>query len=103
MEAWAPFAEAGRGIFSNKIITEIATKYAKTPAQVILRWNVQRGVVVIPKSVDKEHIEENFKIWDFMLDDDMMAISGLDTGHTEIIDHYDWKVAKMCNELKIHD
>lgn len=104
VEAWAPFAEAGRGIFSNEIIAEIATKYSKTPAQVILRWNVQRGVVVIPKSVHKERIEENFNIWDFTLnDDDMTAISNLDTGHTEIIDHYDWKVTKMCNELKIHD
>ena len=103
VEAWAPFAEAGRGIFSNDVIAEIAAKYGKAPAQVILRWNIQRGVVVIPKSVHKERIEENINIWDFALnDEDMTAISALDTGHTEIIDHYDWRVAKSCNEFQIH-
>lgn len=104
VEAWAPFAQAGRGVFTNRVITEIAKKYGKTQAQVILRWHIQRGVVVIPKSVHKERIEENINIWDFALsDEDMAAITTLDTGHTEIIDHYDWKVAKFCNEFKIHD
>lgn len=101
LEAWAPFAEAGRGIFTNEILTGIAKKYGKTAAQVILRWNVQRGVVVIPKSVHKERIEENINIFDFALsDEDMAAIAALDTGHTEIIDHYDWKTAEFLNTVK---
>lgn len=104
VEAWAPFAEAGRGIFTNPVIGQIAQKHQKTPAQVILRWNIQRGVMVIPKSVHKERIEENIHIWDFELDDnEMTAIAALDTGHTEIIDHHDWKIAKFCNEVKIHE
>ncbi|WP_320921941.1 aldo/keto reductase [Hungatella sp.] len=101
LEAWAPFAEAGRGIFTNEILNCISKKYGKTVAQVILRWNVQRGVVVIPKSVHKERIEENINIFDFTLtDEDMTAIAALDTGHTEIIDHYDWKIAEFLNTVK---
>lgn len=100
LEAWAPFAEAGRGIFTNGILTEIAKKHGKTVAQVILRWNTQRGVVVIPKSVHKERIEENINIFDFALtEDEMKKIAALDTGHTEIIDHYDWKIAEMLNTV----
>lgn len=101
LEAWAPFAEADRGIFTNEILNGISKKYGKTVAQVILRWNVQRGVVVIPKSVHKERIEENINIFDFTLtDEDMTAIAALDTGHTEIIDHYDWKIAEFLNTVK---
>lgn len=101
LEAWAPFAEAGRGIFTNEILTGIAKKYGKTAAQIILRWNVQRGVVVIPKSVRKERIEENINIFDFTLsDEDMKTIATLDTGYTEIIDHYDWKIAEFLNTVK---
>ncbi|MBT2725317.1 aldo/keto reductase [Bacillus sp. ISL-46] len=101
LEAWAPFAEAGRGIFTNDVLTKIAANHEKTVAQVILRWNVQRGVVVIPKSVHRNRIEENINIFDFELsDDEMKQIATLDTGHTEIIDHYDWKIAKMLNEVK---
>ena len=101
LEAWAPFAEAGRGIFTNEILNCISKKYGKTVAQVILRWNVQRGVVVIPKSVHKERIEENINIFDFTLtDEDMTAIAALDTDHTEIIDHYDWKIAEFLNTVK---
>ena len=101
LEAWAPFAEAGRGIFTNDTLTGIAKKHQKTVAQVILRWNVQRGVVVIPKSVHKERIEENINIFDFEFsEEEMQAIAMLDTGHTEIIDHYDWKIAEFLNTVK---
>lgn len=100
LEAWAPFAEAGRGIFTNEILSEIAKNHGKTVAQVILRWNIQRGIVVIPKSVHKERIEENINIFDFELSkEEMEKIATLDTGHTEIIDHYDWKIAEMLNNV----
>lgn len=100
LEAWAPFAEASRGIFTNEVLAGIAAKHNKTVAQVILRWNLQRGVVVIPKSVHKERIEENINLFDFALtNEDMQAIASLDTGHTEIIDHYDWKIAEFLNTV----
>lgn len=101
LEAWAPFAEGGRGIFTDEVLTEIAQAHGKTVAQVILRWNIQRGVVVIPKSVHKERIEENINIFDFTLtDEEMQKISTLDTGHTEIIDHYDWHIAEFLNTVQ---
>ena len=104
VEAWAPLAEAGRGVFAHPVIAAIAEKHGRTSAQVILRWNVQRGVIVIPKTVHAERMKENLAIWDFALDeDDMARMAQLDTGHTEIIDHYDWKIAKFLNEYKIHD
>ena len=65
VEAWGPFAEGGRGIFTNEMLAEIAKSHNKTVAQVILRWNVKRGVIVIPKSVHKKRIEENINIFDF--------------------------------------
>ena len=101
VEAWAPFAEGGRGIFTNEILAGIAAAHNKTVAQVILRWNVQRGVIVIPKSVRKERIEENINIFDFTLsDEEMQKIGTLETGHTEIIDHYDWHIAELLNTIK---
>ena len=103
-EAWGPFAEGKFGIFQNEILTEIAKKYNKTTAQVILRWNVQRGVVVIPKSVKKERMEQNFDIWNFELSaDDMQKIAALDKGKSNIIDHYTAETAKFLNGYKIHE
>ena len=66
-EAWGPFAEGKFGIFTHPVLTKIGSKYGKSAAQVALRWNVQRGVVVIPQSVHKERIEQNLDIWDFQL------------------------------------
>lgn len=103
-EAWGPFAEGRNGIFTHPVLTEIGSKYGKSPAQVALRWNVQRGVVVIPKSVHKERIEQNFNIWDFTLsNDDMNKISALDIGHSEIVNHYDPGFVKMLHGLKVHE
>ena len=103
-EAWGPFAEGKFGIFQNEILTDIAKKYRKTSAQVILRWNVQRGVVVIPKTVKKERMEQNFDIWDFELSqEDMQKIATLDKGKSNIIDHFTAETAKFLNGYKIHD
>lgn len=103
-EAWGPLAEGKHGIFTNGTLSAIAQKYGKSVAQVVLRWNTQRGVVIIPKSVHKERIEENLNIWDFSLsEEDMDAISSLDLGHSEIIDHSAPETAKWLNGWKIHD
>ena len=102
-EAWGPFAEGKNNFFQNPTLSEIATKYGKSVAQVALRWNVQRGVVVIPKSVHQERIQENFNIWDFESSKkDMETISDMDIGHSEIINHFTADTAKWLNDLKIH-
>ena len=86
------------------MLTEIGKKYGKTAAQVALRWNVQRGVVVIPKSIHKERMEQNMAIWDFALTDaDMAEIARLDIGHSEIVNHYDPAFVKMLHGLKVHE
>lgn len=103
-EAWGPLAEGKHGIFKNEVLTSVAQKYGKTAAQVALRWNTQRGVVIIPKSTHAERMAENLNIWDFTLDnEDMAAISALDLGHSEIIDHSSAETAKWLNSWKIHD
>ena len=97
-------AEGKPGIFTHPVLTEIGAKYGKSAAQTALRWNVQRGVVIIPKSTHRERMEENFNIWDFSLsDEDMAAITALDLGHSEIIDHSTAETAKFLNGWKIHD
>lgn len=86
-EAWAPFAEGLKGMFTEPVLQEIARKHGRTPAQVILRWNVQQGVIVIPKSVHRERMEENLAIWDFALDaEDMKKITALDQGVPSMLD-----------------
>ena len=103
-EAWGPFAEGGHGIFSHPVLTEIGEKYGKTAAQVALRWNVDRGVVVIPKSVHRERIEQNMDIWDFKLDDgDMLRIAELDTGKSDINNHFDPEYVKRIHSVKAHE
>ena len=103
-EAWGPFAEGNHGIFTHPVLTKIGEKYGKSAAQVALRWNVQRGVIVIPKSVHKERMEQNIDIWDFQLSDaDMAEIAKLDIGHSEIVDHYDPKFVQMLHQLKVHE
>ena len=103
-EAWGPLAEGKHGIFTHPVLAEIGQKYGKTAAQVALRWNAQRGVVVIPKSTHKERMEENLDFWDFSLtEEDRNAIAALDLGHSEIIDHSAAQTAKFLNGWKIHD
>lgn len=104
-EAWAPLGGGRHNPFTNEMLMEIASAHGKTVAQVILRWNVQRGVVVIPKSVYKERIEENFNIWDFSLtDEEMSKISSLDLGYQgTAIKHFDPEFVRMCTGRKIHD
>ena len=101
--AWGPLAEGKHGIFTHPVLTEIGKKYGKTAAQVALRWNAQRGVVIIPKSTHRERMEQNMDIWDFALtSEDMDQIAQLDIGHSEIVNHYDPTFVKMLHGLKIH-
>lgn len=102
-QAWGPLAEGKHGIFTDPELVSIGKKYGKSAAQVVLRWNTQRGVSVIPKSTHRERIEENFNIWDFTLTDDEMAvISAKDLGHSEIVDHGNPTFVKFINDMKIH-
>ena len=103
-EAWGPFAEGKFGIFTHPVLTKIGGKYGKSAARVALRWNVQRGVVVIPKSIHRNRMEQNLNIWDFQLSqEDMEAIAALDVGHSEIVSHDDPNFIKMLHGLKVHD
>jgi diketogulonate reductase-like aldo/keto reductase len=102
IESWGPFAEGKNNIFQNELLVSIAEKYRKTVAQVILRWLTQRGVVVIPKSVRKERIVENFNIFDFELSaEDMAAIVSLDTKVSSFFDHRDPAMVKWLGTRKL--
>lgn len=99
-EAWAPFAEGKNDIFHNELLTKIGEKYNKSVAQVILRWLVQRNIVVLTKSTDINRIKENFNIFDFKLtDEDMNKIKELDTKESQFFNHYDPETVKMLNNL----
>lgn len=102
-QAWGPLAEGKHGIFTDPEIVSIGKKYGKSAAQTVLRWNTQRGVSIIPKSVHKERIEENLNIWDFALTDEEMAvIASKDMGHSEIVDHSSPAFVKFICDMKIH-
>jgi 2,5-diketo-D-gluconate reductase A len=104
IESWGPFAEGRNEIFSNELLKTMGEKYGKTIAQVILRWLVQRKVVVIPKSVRKDRMQENFQIFDFELsDDDMAVIATLDTGQSLFFDHRDPKMVANLSSFKLND
>lgn len=90
LEAWAPFGEGRGGIFAEPALSEIGQKYGKTAAQVILRWHLQRGIVVIPKSTHRERMEENLNVFDFVLsEDDMAKIAQLDKKQSSFFSHSD--------------
>ena len=101
-QAWAPFAEGLNGMFGEPALAEIAKKHGKTAAQVILRWNVQQGVAVIPKSVHRERMEENLAIWDFELDaDDTARIAALDKGRPSMLDTRKIsEIKRVCDYLE---
>ena len=100
-EAWAPFHEGLHDFFNNPILTEIGSRYGKTAAQVALRWNIQRGVVVIPKSVHEDRIRQNFDVFDFSLTkEDMDKIKTMDIGRSEIVDHFDPKWIKLLHSIR---
>jgi len=99
-QSWASFAEGKNEIFSNQVLTGIGSKYGKSVAQVTLRWLIQRGVAVIPKSVREERMVENADIWDFELGTmDMEAIATLDTGKSVFFDHRDPETAEWLTKL----
>lgn len=108
-EAWAPFGEGRGGLFDNEVLKQIGEKYGKTAAQVMLRWNIQRGVIVLPKSTHKERMIQNLDVFDFALTDaDMSAIAGLDTKTSAFFSHYDpnmveWFVKMVEERKKQHD
>ena len=102
IESWGPFAEGKNNLFQNELLGSIAAKYNKSIAQVVLRWLTQRGVVVIPKSVRKERIIENFNIFDFELSaEDMEAIVSLDTKTSLFFDHRDPEIIKWMGSRKL--
>ncbi|MBM6602225.1 aldo/keto reductase [Priestia megaterium] len=102
IESWAPFAEGKNDIFQNEVLVSIAEKHNKSVAQVILRWLTQRGVVVIPKSVRKERIVENFNIFDFELSqEDMEKIATLDTEESLFFSHRDPEMVKWLGTRKL--
>ncbi|WP_293390239.1 aldo/keto reductase [Phascolarctobacterium sp.] len=104
-EAWAPFGEGRGNMFTNPVLQKLGDKYNKTVAQVILRWQLQRGIVVIPKSTHKERMAQNLDLFDFTLtNEDMQAIAALDTKTSSFFSHQDpaiveWFV-KMVEERK---
>ena len=100
IEAWAPFGEGKNNMFSNPTLVEIGKKYNKSVAQVILRWLIQRGVIIACKSTHKERMEENFKVFDFELsNEDMEAIKSLDTSDSLFFNHQDPSMVEWFDKM----
>lgn len=101
MQSWAPFGEGKNNIFNNETIANIGLKYQKTNAQVILRWLIQRNIIVIPKTTQKARMFENFNIFDFSLNEqDMLEISKLDNKESLFFNHQDPNIVKQMYQLK---
>ncbi len=104
IESWAPFAEGKNNIFQNEILLPLAEKYNKSVAQIILRWLTQRDIVVIPKSVRKERIIENFDIFDFELSkEDMEKITTLNTDQSSFFSHRDPEMVRFLSSMRYED
>ena len=102
IESWAPFAEGRNNLFTNPTLSSIARAHDKSVAQVVLRWLIQRGVVVIPKSVRRDRMEENFDVFDFELaDSDMAVITTLEKGEPLFIDHRDPAAVDMLKGVTV--
>jgi len=102
IQSWGPFAEGRNNLFTNELLSEIGAQYGKSVAQVVLRWLIQRDVVVIPKSVRKERIEANIGVFDFELSAaDMERITSLDTKESLFFSHRDPEVVKMIGSMRI--
>lgn len=100
LEAWAPFGEGRKNMFELSELKEIGDKYGKTVAQVILRWHLQRGIVVIPKSTHLERMKENFNVFDFELaQEDMDVISKLDKNESSFFSHQDPSIVEWFGKL----
>jgi diketogulonate reductase-like aldo/keto reductase len=94
--SWAPLAEGRNGFFTNSLLSQIGAKYGKTVAQVALRWLIQRGVIIIPKSTHIERMQQNFDIFDFQLSpEDMASIATLDAGRSLFFDHHEAETTRM--------
>ena len=101
IESWAPFAEGRNNLFGNGTLVSLAAKYRKSVAQVVLRWLIQRGVVVIPKSVRPERMAENIDVFDFHLaPEDMDLIATLDTRRSCFLSHRDPETVKWLGTMK---
>ena len=101
MQSWGPFAEGKNQLFENETLKEIGVKYGKSVAQVVLRWQIQRNVVCIPKSVHKERIEENRNVFDFALsEEDMKKITSLDTKQSCFFSHYDPEIVHWLGTVR---
>jgi len=104
IESWGPFAEGRNGLFNNELLQSIGEKYNKSVAQVVLRWMIQRDVVVIPKSIRKERIKDNFNVFDFELtNEDIEKISTLDTKKSVFFDHRDPEMVKWLGNIKVEN
>lgn len=103
IESWAPFAEGKNNLFQNNVLLAISERYNKSVAQVVLRWLIQRGIVVIPKSVHKDRIIENFNVFDFELtQEEMERIQTLDTNDSHFLSHRDPKIVQWLSNIKLH-
>ena len=103
-QGWAPFAEGKEGLFTNEVLAAIGARYGKSVGQVVLRWNLQRGVAAIPKSIRKERIAENFDIFDFELDQtDLEQIAGLNRDTPLFVNHDDPNFVKMLFSRELPD
>lgn len=102
LEAWGPLAQGGCDIWENEVLNKLAEKHGKSIAQIVLRWHIQRGIIIIPKSVHKERMESNRSVFDFKLsEEDMLCIDRLDTGASTIYNKHDPEFVKTICGLKV--